>query len=416
MSDPIPPVERSNLLRNLVLALLGLATAGAVAMFVLRLREEAAPLPPASSSVASLPAPARPPAAPAASSGGAASSAAPSGVAPSGVASSGGPPSSAAPSSAAPSNVTASSAPPAGNAASAPAASEASPKPAAVAPSFDIVRVDPQGSAVIAGRAAPNASITIRSDGTELGRVTADGQGSWAFGPTEVLPPGSHALTLSERTPAGQDVASAGSVLMMVPDRQVAAAAPSPPLAVLTGQGSAPQVLQGPPGVGTAKPGHLGLGAVEYDDKGALKLSGTAPPGATVQLYADNKPVGQVHTDAAGRWTLEPGESMAEGMHQLRLDQMGSNGKVAARMELPFRKETLSATQVAAGKVVVQPGSNLWRIAYHAYGHGLRYTVIYQANRDQIRNPNLIYPGQVFTVPPGDATGSPASRGGEKTP
>jgi nucleoid-associated protein YgaU len=50
--------------------------------------------------------------------------------------------------------------------------------------------------------------------------------------------------------------------------------------------------------------------------------------------------------------------------------------------------------------VDIQPGNNLWRIAQHSYGDGLRYTEIYQANRTQIRDPNLIYPGQVFAVPP----------------
>jgi len=51
--------------------------------------------------------------------------------------------------------------------------------------------------------------------------------------------------------------------------------------------------------------------------------------------------------------------------------------------------------------VVVQPGQNLWRLARSAYGTGVRYTVIYLANRDQIRDPRLIYPGQAFAVPPG---------------
>ena len=47
----------------------------------------------------------------------------------------------------------------------------------------------------------------------------------------------------------------------------------------------------------------------------------------------------------------------------------------------------------------VQPGNSLWRIARRTLGQGLRYTVIYEANRDQIRDPNLIYPGQVFLIP-----------------
>ena len=47
----------------------------------------------------------------------------------------------------------------------------------------------------------------------------------------------------------------------------------------------------------------------------------------------------------------------------------------------------------------MQPGNSLWRIARRNYGEGIRYTVIYQANREQIRDPDLIYPGQVFEVP-----------------
>jgi nucleoid-associated protein YgaU len=47
----------------------------------------------------------------------------------------------------------------------------------------------------------------------------------------------------------------------------------------------------------------------------------------------------------------------------------------------------------------VQPGNNLWRIAERSFGAGLRYTEIYQANRARIRDPNLIYPGQIFAVP-----------------
>ena len=44
-------------------------------------------------------------------------------------------------------------------------------------------------------------------------------------------------------------------------------------------------------------------------------------------------------------------------------------------------------------------GRPLWRIARRVYGEGTRYAVIYQANRDMIRDPDLIYPGQVFAVP-----------------
>jgi hypothetical protein len=322
--------------------------------------------------------------------------------------------------------------------------------PAPASPSFDIVRIDPQGGAVIAGRGAPGAEVSILSDGAEIGHATADGQGAWVLTLTTPLPPGPHALTLHERTAAGQLLASEGSVLMAVP--LPSPAAPLPPLAVLTAPQQAPRVLQGPPGAGTARPGQLALGALDYDAHGDLTMSGTAAPNSTVRLYSDNRLIGEVHTDKEGRWTLTPeaiapaaprttpaatpgtaapapttagtaagtapgatsptapttplGTVIAEGTHQLRLDQVGPNGKVTGRVELPFRREVLPPGELATGRVIVQPGNSLWRLAYRAYGQGLRYTVIFQANHDQIRNPNLIYPGQVFSVPEGTPTGS----------
>jgi nucleoid-associated protein YgaU len=51
---------------------------------------------------------------------------------------------------------------------------------------------------------------------------------------------------------------------------------------------------------------------------------------------------------------------------------------------------------------IVSKGDNLWRISQRTYGKGVRYTVIYGANQEQIRNPDLIYPGQIFVLPGDD--------------
>ena len=55
----------------------------------------------------------------------------------------------------------------------------------------------------------------------------------------------------------------------------------------------------------------------------------------------------------------------------------------------------------AAGKAIIRRGDNLWTIARRVYGEGLKYTTIYEANNAQIRNPDRIYPGQVFNLPGG---------------
>jgi nucleoid-associated protein YgaU len=54
--------------------------------------------------------------------------------------------------------------------------------------------------------------------------------------------------------------------------------------------------------------------------------------------------------------------------------------------------------------ITIKRGDNLWRLSRTWYGKGVRWSTLYTANKDQIRNPRWIYPGQVFMVPAGDAT------------
>ncbi len=70
-----------------------------------------------------------------------------------------------------------------------------------------------------------------------------------------------------------------------------------------------------------------------------------------------------------------------------------------ARAQTPFASQPQVKGFDDERLVVVQPGGNLWTIARRTYGAGIQYTTIYKANRDQIADPDLIYPGQVFVLP-----------------
>ncbi len=78
---------------------------------------------------------------------------------------------------------------------------------------------------------------------------------------------------------------------------------------------------------------------------------------------------------------------------------MDAAGTVLARVATMFAREELTEGFPQNRFVIVQPGNSLWRIARRTYGEGIRYSVIYQANQGQIRDPDLIYPGQIFVVP-----------------
>jgi nucleoid-associated protein YgaU len=128
-------------------------------------------------------------------------------------------------------------------------------------------------------------------------------------------------------------------------------------------------------------------------------LAGHAPPGAALNVYAGDALVGTVTADAKGAWSLEAAKPKAGEKTELRVDRLTpGSSTVAERVAVPFEPPAgvaLPGTRM----YVVLPGNSLWWLARRTYGNGVRYTAIYQANRDHIRDPNLIYPGQVFLIP-----------------
>ena len=62
-------------------------------------------------------------------------------------------------------------------------------------------------------------------------------------------------------------------------------------------------------------------------------------------------------------------------------------------------KTSTATTKPSGQNYTVKRGDCLWNIAKKFYGNGSKYTVIYNANKSKIKNPNLIYPGQVFWIP-----------------
>ncbi|HET7594784.1 MAG TPA: Ig-like domain-containing protein, partial [Stellaceae bacterium] len=196
------------------------------------------------------------------------------------------------------------------------AATAREPAPAPGAPSFDVVRVNPQGEAVIAGRAAPGAEVTVLDGQHEVGHVTADRNGEWVLVPKEPLPPGSHQLTLSARGKDGATSKSEGVVAMLVPERKpTQGAAPSGSVAVLlprTGEGAA-RALQLPPGRKFA------LDIIEYDASGKVQMLGRAMPDAHIQIYLDDQLSGRGTADAGGAWSVTLEKSVPLGHYRLRI-------------------------------------------------------------------------------------------------
>ncbi len=320
--------------------------------------------------------------------------------------------------------------------------------PPIMAPSFDVVRVNELGDAVIAGRAEPRSVVIIYDGDREIGRVAADSRGEWVFVSDRPLVPGQHEIGLLAQSGPQSRLSDQVVVLIAPEPRQDIAGQPSEgdrerekPLALLVPRGEigATTVLQSPPAVasgqaaddpasrvgqpaiasstttatGTPSSGESGaspstsagsapvsIDVVDYDEAGRLIVSGRSTPQSDVRLYLDNEYVGTARTDSDGSFQVQPTEPVEPGVYALRVDEVSPVGSVTARAETPFQRASEVAEALPGhSRIVVQPGNSLWRLARQVYGQGVQYTVIYQANTGQIRDPDLIYPGQIFNVP-----------------
>ena len=354
---------------------------------------------------------------------------------------------------------------------SAPPASDPAPAVAdPVLPGFDVVRVSPEGDAVIAGQAEPGSEIQIRVDEVQAASAMADAQGKFvalftlapsalpriltlqsvladgrrlasadsvvlaptpepppvaladaADPATDAADPATDAADPAARTktaeaataPAGASAAEAVAAADPVAAAPAPAAAevapaapePAPQAALLLSDGGA-RVLQAAGGE-DIDPRNVTIDAISYSTKGDVQLSGRGQSEGFVRLYLDNEPLMDTEIAPDGTWdgTLP---AVAAGQYLLRADQLDAQGEVLSRYETPFQRESPEVLAAAApggadapmaAKITVQPGFTLWGIARQNYGSGMMYVQVYEANKQMIGDPDLIYPGQVFNVP-----------------
>lgn len=349
-------------------------------------------------------------------------------------------------------------------------APSAAPASAAATPGFDIVRVEPTGDAVIAGRAEPGSDVALLDGDTVIGHVQADAAGEFTLLPNP-LGEGSHYLTLQTRKPGGgEPVKSVQGVAVSVArnggaNPLVALLTPDKPAEVLS-DGSG---LSQPASPGKAAAGvPVAIQAVEAGQGGQFTAAGVAHPGSQCRVYLNGAYLADVTAGKDGRWSVEIKKGMKPGRYSVRADELEpGSGKVMHRAEVPFdypatlatgapaksllaRKDggapagaTLEGSAGAGQAAGAQPdgatpaqqlasaaghagsapqaapasaadaaavipdlhsttvlsGDSLWRISRKMLGHGIKYTEIYASNAKQIKNPALIYPGQIFVVP-----------------
>ncbi|CAO4145612.1 LysM peptidoglycan-binding domain-containing protein [Methylorubrum aminovorans] len=238
-------------------------------------------------------------------------------------------------------------------------AREAQPRQDDGTPSFDIVRVEPDGASVIAGRAAPNSRIELLRDGKAFATAQADAAGQFALTPPD-LPTGTSEIALRATGADGKPLPGRESVTVVVAEKRdtkplIALSAPDAPTRVLS-QPDAPEspgrqpakALAGTPGPAASAPaagppevgkaaGPVRIVSVDAQEGGRLHVTGQATAWSSLRLYLNDTMVASGQSGADGRVAFTIGRGVKPGAYRIRVDSVDpAGGKVKARAEVAF--------------------------------------------------------------------------------
>ncbi len=329
---------------------------------------------------------------------------------------------------------------------------------------IDLARVKPDGAAVFAGTAAPNAKIRIFEGDILLGETIANANGEWVIVLEKSLAAGQHLISVAmERSDGTTEMADRSLAVEIYQDTE------TKPLVALLPETATevPVLIQSPDDVDKAKlaataseataseataseataseaivadaakadaampetaaaaPGKaqansqiaaktqansqiaaLAPSAIVWRDASRILISGTSRGGVRVAVNDAKGQFGEALVLADGAWQVAGSLDMDIAVNQLRFALFDDANQIIARYDLPVKARDLAKGQDGSPLVVVNKGDMLWRIAYHQLGEGVKYVDIVRRNQQDIADPDLIYPKQIFAVPQSSATAS----------
>ncbi|HKG85441.1 MAG TPA: LysM peptidoglycan-binding domain-containing protein, partial [Beijerinckiaceae bacterium] len=240
------------------------------------------------------------------------------------------------------------------------------------------VEAEEGGRLFVSGEAAPGATVRLYLNDTLIAPGGAGADGRVSFAIWRGVRPGGYRVRLDDVDPATGEVRSRAAVEFRVPG----------PLTVELPPAAQPYVTSAPP-----QPPRRPAEMVE------TTVPAPSPPAAG-QPSASGE-AGLPRTALAPQGVPAEAPTTVPGLPDPAAATAAAPTPAAAAPPSGARQHDPATVLIPEiNTASVSRGDNLWRISRRVYGRGVRYTVIYSANQDQIRSPRLIYPGQVFVLPP----------------
>ncbi|MCY3725504.1 MAG: LysM peptidoglycan-binding domain-containing protein [Rhodobacteraceae bacterium] len=273
-----------------------------------------------------------------------------------------------------------------------------------IPPTFDVANFSRDGASVIAGRSSPEIQVRVLANSISVAEETTTPSGEFTAIFSLELSPEPIEIKLAAVSPIDGSLVYSRETLfaILLEDQEGSGADKIEQI----------QIAELEEGIVVSSPDNeLLLEVVTYEDSGEISLSGSGDPNNEARILLDGNLIQSEDITEEGKWTAELSE-VEPGDYFLTIDEVGDEGNVIEKVETPLRieppeqameaQEKIQENPKLATLVTVQKGFTLWGISRRNYGLGRLYVRIYNANKDQIDDPDLIYPGQIFVVPVGD--------------
>ena len=279
-------------------------------------------------------------------------------------------------------------------------------------PKVDIIKVEPDGSFVIAGVGKPNSEILILEKGKKIETTKVDKSGTWAIISNKQLSSGDNLIVIDQNNQDGTHSLSREIYVTKIDKENKS----KPMVVAIPNQdGGKIQIIQKPSKMNNSKTDQtlsvpivnksnlplrtFRVDSIFFNEHGNVAIQGKANFGSYIDLYINNIVIKKLSISSGPEWKFNSLKVFDFGQHRLKVILRSKDNKVLKKIELPFMRVKIPEGMLPEDYVIIKPGDMLWSISYRIYGNPFKYVEIFNENKDQISNPDLIFPGQIFTLP-----------------
>ena len=278
-------------------------------------------------------------------------------------------------------------------------------------PEVDIIKVLPDGSFIIAGKGKPNSKIKIFNKGVLIESTIVDEAGSWIVVSKENLEAGDNLISIDQIETDGIIYNYNQLFITKIDGKKTLK-----PLiiSVPNEKSSNISIIQKPTKIqkSTKVEENLNINnkiknnqnmfsvkTIFFDEKGIISIQGIANYGEKIEVFINEQLMEIILNNIDPKWEYNSDKSLDFGLHNLLVILKSQKNEILDKIALPFMRVEMPSENIPDNFILIKPGDMLWTIAYRIYGDPLKYIQIFEENKDQITNPDLIFPGQLFSIP-----------------